>query len=153
MADDKLVIRVMTMNDFEQVSALWMSISGFGIRSIDDSKEGVERFIRRNPATSMVAVTDGTVIGAILCGHDGRRGCLYHVCVKEEYRNRGIGQKMVKACVAALREENINKINLIAFRKNEVGNRFWQGMGWTFRDDVNYYEYVVNAENVTRYNP
>lgn len=153
MTDDKLVIRVMTVDDYEQISALWMSIRGFGIRSIDDSREGVERFIRRNPTTSMAAVTDGKIVGAILCGHDGRRGCLYHVCVREEYRNRGIGQKMVQACIEALRKEQINKINLIAFCRNEIGNRFWQGMGWSFRDDVNYYEYVVNEENVTRYNP
>lgn len=153
MTDDKLVIRVMTVDDYEQISALWMSIRGFGIRSIDDSREGVERFIRRNPTTSMAAVTDGKIVGAILCGHDGRRGCLYHVCVREEYRNRGIGQKMVQACIEALRKEQINKINLIAFCRNEIGNRFWQGMGWSFREDVNYYEYVVNEENVTRYNP
>ena len=153
MTDDKLVIRVMTVDDYEQISALWMSIRGFGIRSIDDSREGVERFIRRNPTTSMAAVIDGKIVGAILCGHDGRRGCLYHVCVREEYRNRGIGQKMVQACIEALRKEQINKINLIAFCRNEIGNRFWQGMGWSFRDDVNYYEYVVNEENVTRYNP
>ena len=146
-------IREMTMEDFEEVHALWMGIHGFGIRSIDDSREGVERFIRRNPTTSMVAVAEGKVVGAILCGHDGRRGCLYHVCVQEAYRKHGIGQKLVGACVDALAAEHINKINLIAFKKNEVGNRFWQGLGWTFREDVNYYEYVTNEDNITTYNP
>ena len=130
-----------------------MQIHGFGIRTIDDSREGVERFIRRNPHTSMVAETKGGIIGAILCGHDGRRGCLYHVCVKEEYRKRGIGQKMVNACLLALKEEKICKVNLIAFQKNETGNHFWQGMDWTFREDVNYYEYVLEERNVTTYNP
>ena len=81
MKETEPVIRVMTMDDFEAVHALWMEIHGFGIRSIDDSREGVERFIRRNPTTSMVAVAEGKIVGAILCGHDGRRGCLYHVCV------------------------------------------------------------------------
>ena len=79
-------IRVMTLEDYDEVYALWMGIHGFGIRSIDDSKEGVERFLKRNPTTSMVAVADGKIVGAILCGHDGRRGCLYHVCVHEDYR-------------------------------------------------------------------
>ena len=74
-------IRVMTIEDFDQVHALWMSIKGFGIRSVDDSKEGIERFLKRNPTTSVVAEEDGKIVGAILCGHDGRRGCLYHVCV------------------------------------------------------------------------
>ena len=71
-------IREMTLEDYDEVYALWMGIHGFGIRSIDDSKEGVERFLKRNPTTSMVAVADGKIVGAILCGHDGRRGCLYH---------------------------------------------------------------------------
>lgn len=150
---ENVTIRKMTMEDFEEVHGLWMQIHGFGIRSVDDSKEGVERFIRRNPDTSMVAVLEGRIIGAILCGHDGRRGCLYHVCVHENYRKHGIGQKMVKACLEALKKEHICKVNLIAFRKNEVGNRFWQGMGWTFREDVNYYECLLDENNVTTYNP
>ena len=36
----------MTIEDYEQVHDLWMKIHGFGIRSVDDSKEGVERFLR-----------------------------------------------------------------------------------------------------------
>ena len=81
-------IRVMTIEDFDQVHALWMSIKGFGIRSVDDSKEGIERFLKRNPTTSVVAEEDGKIVGAILCGHDGRRGCLYHVCVDESQNER-----------------------------------------------------------------
>lgn len=153
MEEQKTVIRVMTMEDYEEVHQLWMEIHGFGIRSMDDSKEGVERFLKRNPTTSMAALMDGKIVGAILCGHDGRRGCLYHVCVQESYRKHGIGQQMVKACLAALQEEKINKVNLIAFRKNEVGNRFWQSLGWKFKGDVNYYEYIINEDNRTVYNP
>ena len=93
----KYEIRVMTTDDYEEVHNLWMSIHGFAIRSIDDSKEGVERFIKRNPKTSVVAVSDGKIVGAILCGHDGRRGCLYHVCVHEDYRKHGIGKSMAVA--------------------------------------------------------
>lgn len=115
MNDTNLTIRPMTIDDFEQVHSLWMEIHGFGIRSIDDSKEGVERFIRRNPTTSMVAVCDGKIVGAILCGHDGRRAGLYHVCVQENYRKHGIGQKLVERCLEALKAEKISKVNLIAF--------------------------------------
>lgn len=147
------MIRQMKIEDYEKVHNLWMEIHGFGIRSIDDSKEGVERFIRRNPATSMVAEEDGRIVGSILCGHDGRRGCLYHVCVQENYRKHGIGQKMVAACLEELKKEKINKVNLIAFQKNDVGNHFWQGLGWSYREDVNYYECVLNEENVTSFNP
>ena len=71
----------MTIDDYDRVAALWAGIKGFGIRSIDDSREGIERFLRRNPNTSVVAEMDGKLVGSILCGHDGRQGCLYHVCV------------------------------------------------------------------------
>ena len=73
--------------------------------------------------------------------------------MKEEYRKHGIGQQLVEACLTALKKEQINKVNLIAFEHNEVGNRFWRKLGWSFRGDVNYYECVLNEENVTVYNP
>lgn len=152
MKEQQLTIRVMTMDDYEEVYAMWMEIHGFAMRSIDDAREGVERFIKRNTTTSMVAVTEGNIVGAILCGHDGRRGSLYHVCVKETHRKHGIGQKLVEACLMALKEEQICKVSLIAFQKNEVGNRFWQGLGWKLREDVNYYECVLNEENTITYN-
>ncbi|MEG0688553.1 MAG: GNAT family N-acetyltransferase, partial [Hungatella sp.] len=81
-------IRVMKIEDYDQVYALWSGIQGFGIRTMDDSRAGVEKFLRRNPTTSVVAVAEEHVIGAILCGHDGRRGCFYHVCVAKEYRQQ-----------------------------------------------------------------
>lgn len=89
------MIRTMTIDDYDGVHELWMTIKGFGIRSVDDSREGVERFLKRNPSTSVVAEEDGEIVGGILCGHDGRRGCLYHVCVREDYRRKGIGKAMV----------------------------------------------------------
>lgn len=88
------MIRVMTIEDYDEVYKLWKKIRGFGIRSIDDSKEGVERFLRRNPTTSFVAVKEGKIVGSILCGHDGRQGSLYHVCVDEAYRRHGIGNRL-----------------------------------------------------------
>ena len=126
---------------------------GFGIRSIDDSREGVERFINRNPGTSVVAIgEDGAVVGGILCGHDGRRGCLYHVCVREDYRRLGIGKAMVVHCMNALKAEHINKVSLIAFTQNDIGNAFWKCIGWTKREDLNYYDFTLNEENITAFN-
>jgi ribosomal protein S18 acetylase RimI-like enzyme len=145
-------IRAMTEEDYEQVHTLWLSISGFGIRSIDDSKEGVAKFIRRNPTTSVVAEENGKVVGCILCGHDGRRGCLYHVCVDQAYRKHGIGKSMVNFCIQALKEEGINKVSIIAFTTNEVGNKFWRKMGWEFREDLNYYDLTINEANITTFN-
>ena len=124
---------------------------GFAIRSIDDSKEGVERFLNRNPGISVVAEEDGKIVGAILCGHDGRRGCMYHVCVDPEYRLKGIGKSMVVFAMEALRKEKINKVSLIAFTKNDVGNAFWKEIGWTGRKDLNYYDFTLNDANITHF--
>ena len=101
------VVRTMTIEDYDQIYGLWMKIKGFAMRSIDDSRIGVERFLKRNPDTSVVAVKDGKVVGAILCGHDGRRGCLYHVCVDPEYRKQGIGTAMVVFAMNALKKEDM----------------------------------------------
>ena len=144
-------IRSMTIEDYPAVKALWQSIRGFGIRSIDDSKEGVGRFLARNPGISVVAQQDGEIVGAILCGHDGRRGCLYHVCVLKECRRQGIGKAMVVFCMEALKKEQINKVSLIAFTKNDVGNAFWKEIGWTKREDLNYYDFTLNEENITAF--
>ena len=146
------MLRVMTAEDYDEVYALWKKISGFGIRSVDDSREGIERFLLRNPSTSVVAVEDKHIVGAILCGHDGRRGCLYHVCVSEGYRMRGIGKEMVVFCMEALKAEKINKVSLIAFTANDIGNAFWKQIGWTKREDLNYYDFTLNWENITAFN-
>lgn len=145
-------IRTMTADDYDGVKALWMTIHGFGIRSVDDSRIGVERFLRRNPTTSVVAVDGDKIVGAILCGHDGRRGCLYHVCVNENYRRQGIGKKMVVFCMEALKAEEINKVSLIAFTINDIGNAFWNCIGWTKREDLNYYDFTLNEKNITEFN-
>ena len=146
------MIRVMTIEDYDEIFALWMKIKGFGIRSVDDSREGIDRFLRRNPTTSIVAVEDGKIVGSILCGHDGRRGCFYHVCVDPDYRMRGIGRTMVVKAMEALKEEEINKVCLIAFAENDIGNVFWNEIGWTKRLDLNYYDFTLNEENITAFN-
>ncbi len=140
----------MTTADYDEVRALWMTISGFGIRTLDDSREDIERFIQRNPTTSVVAKSKGRIVGSILCGSDGRQGALYHVCVSKEYRRRGIGTQMVAYCMRQLSNMGINKVSLIAFRSNDVGNAFWKGIGWT-QSAVNYYEFVLNENNITQF--
>ena len=148
---EDLVIRAMVPEDYDRVRKLWMSIKGFAIRSIDDSREDVERFIRRNPETSVVAVMGDRIVGSILCGHDGRQASFYHVCVSKSCRRQGIGTKMVIYCMNALKEQQINKIALIAFTKNDAGNAFWKQIGWTCRPDCNYYEFALNEANITRF--
>ena len=147
-----MIVRTMTIEDYQGVHDLWMTIKGFAIRSIDDSREGVERFLKRNPVTSVVAEENGEIVGSILCGHDGRRGCLYHVCVREDCRMRGIGKSMVVRCMEELEKEKISKVSLIAFTENDIGNAFWKEIGWTKREDLNYYDFTLNEANITAFN-
>ena len=146
-----MLIREMKIEDYDNVFALWKTIKGFGIRSVDDSKEGIERFLKWNPGLSVVAEEEGRIVGAILCGSDGRRGCLYHVCVQKEYRRQGIGKTMVVWCMEKLKELQINKVSLIAFTQNDVGNAFWKEIGWTKREDLNYYDFTLNEKNITAF--
>ncbi len=152
MENDKFMIRAMVEEDYEQIYDLWVTIQGLGLRSIDDSQEGVARFLKRNPGISAVAEVDGRIVGAILCGHDGRRGCFYHVCVDDNYRRFGIGKGMVVFCMNALKAEQINKVSLIAFTQNDIGNAFWNCIGWEKRDDLNYYDFTLNEDNITNFN-
>ena len=149
---ENLEIKVMEISDYENVKNLWLMIKGFAIRSIDDSREGVEIFLKRNPTTSVVAYEGDKLVGSILCGHDGRRGCFYHVCVHPEFRRRGIGKKMVVFAMNALKNEHINKVSLIAFTQNDIGNAFWKTIGWTKREDLNYYDFTLNTENIIKFN-
>lgn len=142
----------MKIEDYDGVYDLWMTIHGFAIRSVDDSREGVEVFLKRNPTTSVVAEDNGKIIGSILCGHDGRRGCFYHVCVHEDYRRQGVGKAMVVRAMEALKAEKVNKVSLIAFTKNDLGNAFWNCIGWTKREDLNYYDFTLNEANITAFN-
>ena len=151
---ENIEIKEMKKEDYSGVYALWLTIHHFGIRSVDDSEEGVYRFLDRNPGTSVVAVNrkNGEIVGSILCGNDGRRGSFYHVCVREDFRRRGIGKAMATYCMNALKDIGINKVSLIAFRDNKLGNSFWHEEGWTLREDLNYYDFVLNEENITRFN-
>lgn len=142
----------MEEKDYDAVYELWTTIHGFAMRSIDDSKSGVMKFLQRNPGLSVVAESDGEIIGSILSGHDGRRGCFYHVCVKESYRKHGVGKKMATEAMVRLNNEGINKVQLVAFTQNEIGNQFWHHEGWQEREDLNTYDFVLNEENIIKFN-
>jgi len=141
-------IRTMTMDDYEAVYALWTGTAGMGMRSLDDSPEGIDRFLKRNPSTSFVAFVENELAGVVLSGNDGRRGYIYHAAVKPEYRGQGIGRKLVDAALIALCAEGINKVALVVFAKNEIGNGFWESIGFTRRDDLVYRNKSINEKNI-----
>ena len=131
-------IRVMTISDYEEIYDVWINTPGMGLNSTDDSKEGIEKYLKRNPTTSFVAECDGKVVGVIMAGHDGRRGYLHHTAVLSAYRNQGIAKTLVEEAMKALEKEGIHKVALVAFKKNEIGNGFWEHLGFVEREDIVY---------------
>ena len=131
-------IRVMTPDDYDRVYALWMSCKNMGFNDVDDSRAGIEKYLRRNPTTCFVAEAGGELAGVILSGHDGRRGFIHHMAVGEAFRRQGLGAALVARALDALKAEGISKVALLVFRYNEAGNAFWEKMGFALREDVNY---------------
>lgn len=132
------MIRKMTISDYREIYELWLSCKGMGLNDVDDSEEGIARFLARNPDTCFVAEKDGMVIGVIMTGNDGRRGYIYHTAVRPDYRKQGIGSVLVKTALNALGELGISKVALVVSAKNADGNAFWEKQGFTVRDDLTY---------------
>ena len=138
-----MCIRQMLIDDYERVYALWLSCPGMGLNNLDDSREGIERFLRRNPETCLVAEAEGEIVGVILAGNDGRRGYIYHTAVRPDHRRGGIGRSLAEAALEALRQSDIHKVALVAFERNAAGNAFWQRMGFGLRQDLSYRDRVL----------
>lgn len=135
----------MAINDYKQVYALWLATPNMGLNTMDDSKEGIERYLQRNPTTCFVAEENSVIIGAILSGHDGRRGYIYHTAVDEGHQRRGIGAALLNAAMAAFKSEGISKAALVVFDKNEKGNAFWEKQEFILRTDLNYRNKSITA--------
>ena len=131
-------IRIMTINDYEQVYSLWLNTPNMGLNNLDDSKEGISKYLARNPNTCFVAEKDEKIIGVILSGHDGRRGYIHHTAVAQSEQRNGTGTALLNAVIEALEREGINKVALVVFGKNEKGNAFWEKQGFITREDLNY---------------
>ena len=136
-------IRVMTTDDYESVARLWTNSSGVGVNP-DDSKENISKYLQRNPYTSFVAVENDEIVGAILAGHDGYRGFIHHTTVSASHRGMGIGTRLVNSAVDAIRNEGINKVVLVAFKTNALGNNFWEKKGFNIREDLYYRDLRIN---------
>ena len=122
-----------------------MACTGMGLNTIDDSREGIARYLKRNPNTCFVSEHDRTITGAILAGHDGRRGYIYHTAVNPAYRHQGIGTALVNAALHALANEGIIKVALVVFSRNDAGNAFWERLGFTARGDLTYRNKALRA--------
>lgn len=143
------MIRVMTINDYESLFTLWKNTPNMGLRSLDDSQKGIACFLKRNPNTNFVAYEGEQLAGAILCGHDGRRGYIYHTVVLPKYRRQGIASSLVEMAVNALQKEGITRVCLNVMETNEPGKEFWISQGWERKDFLGFYsKAITDKENL-----
>ena len=145
-------IRTITIEDYDSLYALWCSTeqSKRALNPVDDSREGIERYLKRNPNTCFLAYTnDKKVIGVILTGHDGRRAIIHHMCVHPDFRRLGIAKALVGKAEEALKAEGISKIFGLVFKDNDTANAFWENQGYSLRTNLNYRNKSLN-ENVPK---
>ena len=130
-----LLIRPMAITDYEAVRTLWSSCEGVGLNDADQPGS-LSAYLERNPGMSFIAQEDNAIVGAVLCGHDGRRGYLNHLAVSPAHRYRGIARRLVRHCLEALQASGIGKCHLFIFSSNTDGRNFWRQIGWELRDDL-----------------
>ena len=131
----KVLIEPMTIDHYNEVIALWKVSENVGLSSADE-RENIKSYLARNPAMSFVARDNGEIIGAALCGHDGRRGYLHHLAIAEHHRKKGIGRKLAERCMESLKNVGIQKCHLFVFLMNTEGKAFWGKIGWSLRSDI-----------------
>ena len=140
----------MKKSNYDDVYSLWINTPGMGLNTVDDSKKGIGKYLGRNPKTCFIAKEDNKVIGVILSGHDGRRGYIHHAAVDCAYRNKSIGTALVKKAIEALKKERINKVAFVVFKNNEIGNIFWEKLGFKIREDLVYRNKVISDFELQR---
>lgn len=128
-------VRDFTMEYYDGALTLWQRDAHIGLSSAD-GREALESFLRRNRGLSKVVFDEGQLVGTVLCGHDGRRGYVYHLYVQPEHRRRGVATLLVDACLDHLKREGIQKCHLFIFKENEGGKGFWASRLWKKRDDI-----------------
>ena len=127
-----LLIREFRLSDYDSACALWQRSEGIGLSQADEPRN-VARFLDRNPGLSFVAEEEGRIVGAILCGNDGRRGFLHHLAVDNDHRRSGIGRRLVERCLSALAAAGLRKCHIFVLADNVEGQRFWRTIGWEER--------------------
>jgi len=138
----------MRIDDYNHVYNLWLNTPGVGLNNLDDSRQGIDKYLKRNPNTCFVARDSGRLIGVILSGHDGRRGFIYHIAVDISHRNKGVGKKLVEAALNALQKEGINKVAFVVFKQNGTGNAFWEKLGFDERTDLVYRNRIISKSDL-----
>ena len=129
MSKMDVLIQEMTIQDYDEVRSLWEVSDGIQVTDID-SRESIERFLKRNAGLSFVAREDGKLVGAVLCAQDGRRGYIDHLAVRTSHRRQGIGRSLVSRCLFHLMRIGIRRWNLFVLEDNQDARAFWRHLGW-----------------------
>jgi ribosomal protein S18 acetylase RimI-like enzyme len=135
-------IRTMTIDDYDDAICLWKDTEGIGL-SDSDSKRAIASYLERNAGLSFVASNKNKLVGAVLCGHDGRRGYLHHLAVDRPYRRKGVGRALVEACLSSLARLGIQKCNIFLYSNNLEASAFWTHSGWLSRNDLDVMQKVI----------
>ncbi len=140
-----VAVAAMTTADLNDVLALWSTTDGVGLNE-SDTPDQLRAYLDRNPDLSLLARDGPRLIGAVLCGHDGRRGYLHHLAVLPEYRGRGLGRQMVETCLSSLAAMGILKCNIFLYADNEMGHHFLNRCGWAARSDLQVLQRKTSSE-------
>jgi N-acetylglutamate synthase len=131
-------LRTLSIDDYDEVRALWESVMPESL-SDADSRDGVRRFLERNPDSSLVAAHEDVIVGVVLGGHDGRRGLIHHLAVADSVRRRGVGKVLLTECLKRLATAGIDKCHVLVFADNAAGNGFWRAIGAAERTELAVY--------------
>ena len=129
MGQSGITTRAFVIGDYDRAVALWNEVEGVEICE-GDSREEIGAYLERNPGLSRVAEENGAIAGAVLCGHDGRRGFIYHLAVLPAYRGRGVGKLLLEDCVRGLGVAGIQRAIILVAGDNSLGREFWLRNGW-----------------------
>ncbi|MCJ8328288.1 MAG: GNAT family N-acetyltransferase [Campylobacterales bacterium] len=141
-------IQAMLISHYQDLMNLLNLSSAIVIRE-SDSYESIKRYLNRNPDLNFIIKDKNEIIACIMCGHDGKRGYIQHLYVKEDYRKQGIAQNLFNKCVNSLKEIEIYKSHIFVLKDNDAANEFWEKNNWKLRLDINMYSYnTSNIKNI-----
>jgi ribosomal protein S18 acetylase RimI-like enzyme len=141
----EITISNFTIESYDLVLDLWKQCEGIGLGD-SDSKENIQIYLDRNPGMSFIAEIDNELVGAVLAGHDGRRGYIHHLAVSPERHRQGIGRLLVNRCIKALKVSGILKCHILLFKNNSIGLKFWESVGWSYRNDICVISKFIDSE-------
>lgn len=135
----------MDIGDYDRVIALWQRCDGVSLRDAD-SREGIARYLERNPGLSFIAESEDEIVGTVMAGHDGKRGYIQHLAVSDSNRHQGIGSRLVEVCLQSLKQEGIVKSHVHVLHDNQLGRDFWVKRDWFQRKEIVMYSFI-NSDN------